>query len=277
MKKRIIILTAAAILFASTAVYAASADSTDGTGLALEKVEYADATVTAGRLNVREGPSTSFNSIYKLEKGQSVTVIGKLGGWYAVYNAENGIIGAVDGRYIKVGDGSLTASKTVTAGTAQKTASEKTDSAGQASAGKTAVKSQTPSTADVNLSTDEQKLLELVNKARKDKGLEELAIDENLMNVARTKAKDMTENSYFSHQSPTYGSPFDMMRQFDNAFKSAGENIAGNKTVEGAFKAWMASESHKKNILNTSFTVTGIGVEESKTYGKILVQQFIGR
>lgn len=272
MKRKIIILTAVAVLFASTAVYAASADNTAGTYLALEKVEYSDAIVTASRLNVREGPSTSFDSIYQLKQGQSVTVIGKIGDWYAVYNVENGIVGAVDGRYLQVGDGYLAASKTGNIPVTDKTAPQK-----QTPSKETPDKGKTTSDPKLGLSEDEQKLLELVNKARKDKGLNELTIDENLMKVARTKAKDMVENNYFSHQSPTYGSPFDMMRQFENAFKSAGENIAGNKTVEGAFKAWMASDSHKKNILNGNFTVTGIGIEESKTYGKVLVQQFIGR
>ena len=193
-----------------------------------------------------------------------MTVIGKLGDWYAVYTADTGIVGAVDARYLKLGDGSVAtaASNTGNADTALKTSPDK---------------DSTPVVPDIEVSQDEQKLLELVNRARADEGLEALTLDENLMKVARTKAKDMTENSYFSHQSPTYGSPFDMMRQFDNAFKSAGKNIAGNKTVEGAFKAWMASDSHKKNILNSGFKVTGIGIETSSSYGKILVQQFIGR
>jgi len=91
------------------------------------------------------------------------------------------------------------------------------------------------------------------------------------------KAKDLVENNYFSHESPTYGSPFDMMRQFDISFRTAGENIAGNKTVEGAFKAWMNSAGHKKNILNSGFNYTGIGIVDSPKYGKILVQMFIGR
>ncbi|HHY23587.1 MAG TPA: SCP-like extracellular protein, partial [Clostridiaceae bacterium] len=72
-------------------------------------------------------------------------------------------------------------------------------------------------------------------------------------------------------------SPFDMMKQFGISFRTAGENIAGNRTVEGAFKAWMNSEGHRKNILNGNFNYTGIGIVESSTYGKILVQQFIGR
>lgn len=264
MKRKIIILVALTVFLTSSVGYAASAGNSANAQLALEKVEYTAATATVSQLNVREGPSTSFPSICKLEKGQAVTVIGKLGGWYAVYNADKGIVGAVDGRYIKLGDGSVA------------TAASKDDNTAVA-VKTTPAKDATPSAVDIDISQDERKLLELVNKARDNEGLEPLTLDESLMKVARTKAKDMTENSYFSHQSPTYGSPFDMMRQFDNAFKSAGENIAGNKSVEGAFKAWMASDSHKKNILNSGFKVTGIGIETSSTYGKILVQQFIGR
>ena len=273
MKRKIVILVTLAVLLTSSAGYAAYAGNSTNAQLALEKVEYTAATVTVSRLNVREGPSISFPSICKLEKGQAVTVIGKLGDWYAVYNVNNGIVGAVDGRYIKLEDeaAAVTASKTDDSAVAANKAKDKSKEQ------KTPAKGSTPAVINEDLSQDEQKLLELVNKAREDEGLEQLSIDENLMKVARTKAKDMTENNYFSHQSPTYGSPFDMMRQFDNAFKSAGENIAGNKTVEGAFKAWMASDSHKKNILNSGFKVTGIGIETSSTYGKILVQQFIGR
>ena len=68
-----------------------------------------------------------------------------------------------------------------------------------------------------------------------------------------------------------------MMRQFGVSFKTAGENIAGNATVEGAFKAWMNSEGHRKNIMSGNFNYTGIGVISSPTYGKMFVQMFIGR
>jgi uncharacterized YkwD family protein len=120
-------------------------------------------------------------------------------------------------------------------------------------------------------------MLELVNKARADAGVGALAFDTTLQKVARLKAQDMVANNYFSHQSPTYGSPFDMMRQFGVSFKTAGENIAGNQTVEKAFVAWMNSPGHKQNILNAGFNYTGIGIVSSPTYGYIFVQQFIGR
>jgi uncharacterized YkwD family protein len=260
MKKRIVILAALAIAITSFYCYSAADVDDSGIQLALERVEDDTAIVTTGRLNVREGPSTSFQSICKLDKGHAVTVMGKLGDWYAVYIPDTGIIGAVYGGYLELGS-----KDAITAASNEDTALKIIPGKGSA-----------PS-ADLVLSEDEQKLLDLVNQAREDKGLDVLKADENLMKIARIKAKDMIENNYFSHQSPTYGSPFDMMRQFDTVFKSAGENIAGNKTVEGAFKAWMSSDSHKKNVLNSGFGFTGIGVENSPTYGKIFVQQFIGK
>jgi len=95
------------------------------------------------------------------------------------------------------------------------------------------------------------------------------------MRVARTKANDMVQNNYFSHYSPTYGSPFDMMRQFGIAFRAAAENIAGNSTIQGAVSAWMKSSGHKANIMNASYNYTGIGIARSNKYGYIFVQMFI--
>ena len=60
-------------------------------------------------------------------------------------------------------------------------------------------------------------------------------------------------------------------------YKTASENIAGNATIDGAINSWMNSESHKNNILNSDFNYTGIAVVNSNTYGKILVQFFIGK
>lgn len=256
MKSKFIVLVVMAALLISTTCYATFAGSEPRARPAFEKMDSSTGEVNVSVLNLREGPSTDYPTIGKLSKGQVLTVMGRLGDWYAVYDPDTGRVGAVYGRYLDVEDVTVPISANV---------AEKKE------------KTSPPSSGKIVLTEDEQKLLELVNKAREENGLEPLAIDENLMKVARIKAKDMVENNYFSHQSPTYGSPFDMMRQFDNTFKSAGENIAGNKTVEGAFKAWMSSETHKKNILNPGFKVTGIGIENSPTYGKILVQQFIGR
>lgn len=285
MKKKIVILLALSLLFTTTASFAASGLKEGKATVALEKVDFSDVKVTASYLNVREGPATSYPSICMLEKGHTVRIIGKLGNWYAIYDTKDGHIGAVDGKYLNISASAVTASANVSKAAAKATASK----AAAATASKTASKTTAAKTeknaaasADsavvpTDVTDDELALFNLVNKARKDAGVNELAFDKGLLKVARLKATDMVENSYFSHQSPTYGSPFDMMKQFDFTFKTAGENIAGNKSIEGAFKAWMSSDTHKKNILNTGFNYTGIGISSSNTYGKVLVQQFIGK
>lgn len=102
-------------------------------------------------------------------------------------------------------------------------------------------------------------------------------MDAEALNVARIKAQDMVDNNYFSHDSPIYGSPFDMLKSFKVTYKTAGENIAGNSSNSGAVNAWMNSSGHKANILNSSFNYTGIGVVKSSKYGKIYVQIFLGK
>jgi uncharacterized YkwD family protein len=127
------------------------------------------------------------------------------------------------------------------------------------------------------LTADEQEVFDLINAKRVANGLSALKIDDEVQNIARIKAQDMVESNYFSHTSPTYGSPFNMMKSFGISYKTAGENIAGNSSNSGAVNAWMNSEGHRANILNSSFNYTGIGVVKSPKYGKIYVQMFIGK
>ncbi|WP_338749459.1 CAP domain-containing protein [Bacillus sp. FJAT-52991] len=119
----------------------------------------------------------------------------------------------------------------------------------------------------------EQQVVTLTNKERAKAGLPALQIDSQLSKVARKKSEDMAANNYFSHTSPTYGSPFDMMKQFGISYRSAGENIAkGQRTPEEVVKAWMNSPGHKANILNKDYTHIGVGYVEN---GSIWTQQFI--
>ncbi|NOU96512.1 hypothetical protein GC093_25315 [Paenibacillus sp. LMG 31456] len=125
------------------------------------------------------------------------------------------------------------------------------------------------------LSAEEQQMIDLVNQARQQAGLAPLTINSDLSQTARLKSKDMVDNNYFSHESPTYGSPFDMMKQFGISYSSAGENIACNQTVTAAHQALMNSPGHKANILSSDFTEIGIGIVDGGSCGKMLTQQFI--
>ncbi|MFT8311576.1 MAG: CAP domain-containing protein [Sporolactobacillus sp.] len=124
----------------------------------------------------------------------------------------------------------------------------------------------------------EQKVVDLTNQERTKAGLQPLKADNStLSKMARAKSQDMSDKNYFDHQSPTYGSPFDMMKKFGISYKSAGENIAaGQKTPEEVVQGWMNSPGHRANILNASFTTIGVGYVQGGSYGSYWTQEFIG-
>ena len=103
-------------------------------------------------------------------------------------------------------------------------------------------------------------ILSIVNKERAANGLPALTLDTQLCTAAQAKAEDMKAKNYFSHTSPTYGSPFEMMKKFGISYRAAGENIAkGQKTPQAVMSAWMNSDGHRKNILGKSYTQLGVG------------------
>ncbi|MBO9128478.1 CAP domain-containing protein [Bacillus sp. 165] len=126
-----------------------------------------------------------------------------------------------------------------------------------------------------SLSQFEQKVVDLTNAERAKYGLAALKVDTALSNVARIKSQDMLNKNYFSHTSPTYGSPFDMMKQFGISYRTAGENIAmGQRTPEEVVQAWMNSSGHRANILNNTYTHIGVGYVAQKN---IWTQMFISK
>ncbi|MFZ5634623.1 MAG: CAP domain-containing protein [Bacillota bacterium] len=134
----------------------------------------------------------------------------------------------------------------------------------------------TGDTSAAGLTADEKRMLDLVNSERARNGQALLKPNLKLTGLARLKARDMIEKNYFSHTSPTYGSPFDMMRQFGITYRTAGENLAGAPTVDMAHTNLMNSPGHRANILNGSFKEVGIGIISGGPYGKMFVQMFIG-
>ncbi|MCK1988042.1 CAP domain-containing protein [Lysinibacillus fusiformis] len=133
--------------------------------------------------------------------------------------------------------------------------------------------SSTPSTTTSDVNAFEQEVVKLTNAERTKAGLSPLQTDDKLMAAAREKSQDMQSNNYFSHTSPTFGSPFDRMKALGIAYKSAGENIAqGQRSPQEVVQAWMDSPGHRANILNGEFTHIGVGYVKSGNYW---TQQFI--
>lgn len=122
----------------------------------------------------------------------------------------------------------------------------------------------------------EQQVVTLCNQARRQNGLPALMMNWQLERMARIKSQDMRDKQYFSHQSPTYGSPFTMMKSFGIYFTYAGENIAaGQPDPKSVVNSWMASPGHRANILNKNYMQIGVGFASGGTYGSYWTQEFI--
>lgn len=214
------------------------------------KVDFSTGLVTADTLNVRSGPGTQFRIITTVSKNEYIRVFAGIGDWYVV-QVEGDYIGAVSKKYVKAIYPS------------------------SSNSGSTGSTGSTSTTASMN--DNEKEVFNLINAQRTKNGLQALKVDDEVQRVARIKAQDMVDSNYFSHTSPTYGSPFDMLKSFKISYKSAAENIAGNSSNSGAVTSWMNSSGHKANILNGSYTYTGIGVVSSSKYGKVFVQMFISK
>ena len=120
----------------------------------------------------------------------------------------------------------------------------------------------------------ESEVVRLVNEIRVQNGLKPLTANWELSRVARYKSQDMRDQGYFSHTSPTYGAPFQMIKSFGLSFRTVGENIAkGYATPQAVVNGWMNSSGHRANILNASYTQIGVGYVAQ---GHYWTQMFIG-
>lgn len=207
----------------------------------------ANATTSTTSVYLRRGPSTSFAKVTLIASPKTTfKVIGYINDFYVVVLSNN-TVGMIRKDLVK-----LSAANTVNnANTSTGTSESKTIG-----------------------DQSEELVLKLINKARNEAGLSSLKMGSTLLKIARLKAADMVSKSYFSHTSPTYGSPFDMMRSYSINYISAGENIAGNPSLEDAVKAWLNSPTHRENILSNKFNYVGIGIDKSPIYGNIIVAMF---
>lgn len=127
---------------------------------------------------------------------------------------------------------------------------------------------------DKTVASFEREVVRLVNEERAKNGLKLLQENWELSRVARYKSQDMVDNRYFSHTSPTYGTPFQMIKAFGLTYRTAGENIAyGQRTPQAVVNAWMNSSGHRANILNPAYAQIGVGYVANGNYW---TQMFIG-
>lgn len=125
-----------------------------------------------------------------------------------------------------------------------------------------------------------QKLYQLTNEKRVQNNLPQLIYSEKLSMAAQQKAKDMFDKNYWSHYSPSGTSPWIFLESQGYKYEFAGENLAKNFLFsDNVVDAWMASPSHKENILRSEFTEVGFARVDGLLDGQqtTLVVQFFGK
>jgi hypothetical protein len=134
-----------------------------------------------------------------------------------------------------------------------------------------------PSQAEFSTVTA-NRIIELTNRERQAAGLPILMHNVILDNSATLKSEDMLAKSYFAHNSPSGVDPWEWFKAAGYNYTYAGENLAMNfSEAEEAMDAWMASPTHKANILNPNYDEIGISVAVGKIDGRettIVVQHF---
>ena len=196
------------------------------------------AKVSVDELNLRTGCGTDYNVVELLYRDMTLQILGEKDEWLMVYVPDTGMVGMVHSSYVT-----------------------------------RAVETGTNNQQQI-LDVEKGELLRMINQVRNEAGLPDLQLDPELTKIAELKAMDMADNNYFGHNSEVYGNPFEMMTSYGLKFGVAGENIAGNTSVEKAFESWTDSDEHIRNIIGEKYTKVGIGIAKDETYGKIIVLEF---
>ena len=127
-----------------------------------------------------------------------------------------------------------------------------------------------------NISTNE--VIRITNQKRADLGLNELEYSSTLAKAAHEKGLDMIENDYWAHVSPSGVEPWEFFKNVGYSYRYAGENLARDfSNPTSAVDAWMASPSHRDNMLSSKYQEIGVAVVEGDLNGvdtTIIVQLF---
>lgn len=114
-----------------------------------------------------------------------------------------------------------------------------------------------------------QEITILSNSARQASGIKKLAWNARLANSAYQKASDMCSKDYWAHQSPTGKTAWDFISAAGYSYRTAGENLARGFTSDsGVVSGWLASPGHRQNLMNSSYSETGVGIKVCTMSGK---------
>lgn len=131
----------------------------------------------------------------------------------------------------------------------------------------------------ISYSINPDELLLLTNIKRQEAGLPVLTLNASLSEAASRKAQDMFAKNYWAHIAPDGTTPWYFIRSSGYEYVYAGENLArGYTTSNSVVDAWMASPSHRENMLSPNYTEIGFGILEGSLTGDdtVLVVELMG-
>jgi len=202
-----------------------------------------DGVINADGIRLRSGPGTAYPVIATLNNGTKVRIMGLIRGWLVVLMPDDSV-GMVSAEYVQI---------TETAATPATPDISVSHVPG--------AELSVPAMAADSLPAAER-LFKLVNDYRTQFGLAAYIDDEKLDEAARLKAGDMVKNNYFNHDSPEYGTPFNMLRNMGVFYKTASENLACTANVDEAFSKMTGNLAHRTNLISQRYTHIGIGVAD---------------
>ncbi len=226
-------------------------------------------------VNVRKGPSTDYEKIGGLNKGEQIQVTGIANtGWYQIQY--NGATAYVASSYLmdEASYQAMIAEEEAAALAAQQQAAAEQAAAEQAAAEQAAAE-QAAQQQQVAQGDYKAQVVALMNQERANAGVGGISQNASLDAVAQIRAQEIAQS--FSHTRPNGTSCFTVLGENGIAYNYAGENIAaGYGDPASVMSGWMNSPGHRANILDGSFGQVGIGyyTDPNSGYGTYWVQIF---
>ena len=220
-------------------------------------------------VNVRKGPSTDYEKIGGLNKGEQIQITGIADtGWYQIQY--NGMTAYVASSYLmdEASYQAMIAEEEAAALAAQQAAQQQ--AAAEQAAAEQAAQQQQVAQGDYKA-----QVVALMNQERANAGIGGISQNASLDAVAQIRAQEIAQS--FSHTRPNGTSCFTVLDENGIAYMTAGENIAaGYGDPASVMSGWMNSPGHRANILNGSFGQVGIGyyTDPNSGYGTYWVQIF---
>jgi hypothetical protein len=141
------------------------------------------------------------------------------------------------------------------------------------------IQSRFPAVLGISYDITPVDLLNQTNKVRQERGLSTLSLDSELSQAASNKAADMFAKNYWAHFAPDGGTPWGFIKNSGYVYLYAGENLArGFSNTSDVVNAWMASPSHRDNMLSSNYADVGFAIATGSLTGSdtVLVVEMFG-